>query len=52
MHLEEDPGAGYVAHPCHWETALQGIVYVLEVMQDDELAGDSGGVEEGCDTDF
>ena len=40
MHLEEDTGAGYVAHPCHWETVLQGIVYVLEVMQGDQLEED------------
>jgi hypothetical protein len=32
MHLEEDTGAGYVAHRCHWETALQEIVYIYEVM--------------------
>ena len=36
----KDAGAGYVAHPYHWETVLQGIVYVLEVKQDDQLEED------------
>jgi hypothetical protein len=54
MHLEEDTGAGYVAHRCHWETALQErrLCIFMGLCQDDELKEESGGVEDGYDIDL